>query len=172
MDGRHLVRAAAAAGVLWLGASLSGAQAADVRPVAVGGHAAAQPAAITPQRARSLYLLHCAGCHQVDGSGTPAYGVPSMIDTLGVFQRTKAGRAFLVQVPGARNANVTDAELAALTNWALRTFSPKTLPADFRPYTTAEVTRWRANPPLDIAGARTQVLVGLQMTATRGRDGN
>ena len=118
-------------------------------------------AAISPQRARSLYLLHCAGCHQVDGSGAPQFGVPTMIDTLGYFQRTRAGRAFLVQVPGARNSNVSDAELAALTNWALRTFSQSTLPQDFKPYSTAEVAHWRADPPLDIATARETVIAGL-----------
>jgi mono/diheme cytochrome c family protein len=130
---------------------------------AVGG---ASESAVTPQRARSLYLLHCAGCHQIDGSGTPKFGVPSMIDTLGQFQRTPAGRAFLVQVPGARNANVSDAELAALTNWALRTFSSATLPAGFKPYTTAEVKRWRATPPLDIAGARAAVVAALPVPLT------
>ena len=121
---------------------------------------------VSPQRARSLYLLHCAGCHQTDGSGTPAFGVPSMIDSLGAFLRTPAGRAFLVQVPGARNANVSDAELAALTNWELRAFSAATLPADFRPYTTTEVTHWRANPPVDIAAARAAVVAGLPVAAT------
>jgi mono/diheme cytochrome c family protein len=133
-----------------------------------GGRAAAPDAAaaITPQRARSLYLLHCAGCHRVDGSGAPAYGVPTMIDTLGQFQHTPAGRAFLVQVPGARNSAVTNAELAALTNWALRTFSPATLPADFKPYTAAEVSAWRAHPPADIAGARADIIATLPMPSS------
>ena len=129
--------------------------------------AAATDAGVTPQRARSLYILHCAGCHQIDGSGTPAYGVPSMIDTLGQFERTAAGRAFLVQVPGARNASVTDAELAAMTNWALRTFSAATLPSDFKPYTAAEVTPLRANPPLDIAGARAAIVAALPAPTPR-----
>ena len=106
-------------------------------------------------------MLHCAGCHRVDGSGAPGFGVPTMIDTLGQFQRTSAGRAFLLQVPGARNAAITDAELAALTNWAVKAFSAPTLPADFQPYTTAEVTHWRANPPLDIAGTREAVVAAL-----------
>jgi mono/diheme cytochrome c family protein len=147
---------------------ISRACAAGLIVLGLAGPAAGEGAdgAVTPQRARSLYLLHCAGCHQVDGSGTPKFGVPSMIDTLGQFQRTAAGRAFLVQVPGARNANVSDAELAALTNWTLRTFSAGTLPAEFKPYTTAEVKRWRANPPLDIAGARATVVAALPVPLT------
>lgn len=130
---------------------------------AVASAAAAAPASAAPisdQRARGLYLLHCAGCHRIDGSGQPGFGVPSMRGVLGLFPRTPAGRAFLVQVPGARNAGVTDAELAALTNWALRAFSPAQLAPDFTPYTTAEVARWRASPPLDIEAARMAIVAG------------
>jgi mono/diheme cytochrome c family protein len=115
-------------------------------------------AAISPQRARSLYLLHCSGCHQADGSGSPGFGVPSMRGVLGKFQQSTAGRAFLVQAPGARNAHLTDAELAALTNWALLAFSPATLPAGHQPYTAEEVGRWRADPPLDVAAARAAIV--------------
>lgn len=123
-------------------------------------HGGADGQAITPQRARTLYRLYCAGCHQLDGSGSPAFGIPTMRGTLGQFQRTPSGRAFLVQAPGARNARITDAELAALTNWALREFSAATLPDDFKPYTTEEVARWRANPPLDVAGTRAAIAAG------------
>lgn len=116
--------------------------------------------AITPLRARTLFRLYCSGCHQVDGSGSPEFGIPSMRGTLGHFQQTLAGRAFLVQAPGARNAGITDAELAALTNWALHEFSAPTLPAGFQPYTADEVARWRAAPPLDVAGARAAIAAG------------
>lgn len=116
--------------------------------------------AITPLRARTLFRLYCSGCHQTDGSGSPEFGVPSMRGTLGYFPRTPAGRAFLVQAPGARNAHVTDAELAALTNWALGEFSSQTMPADFQPYTADEVRRWRANPPLDVTGTRNTIAAG------------
>ncbi|MES2259351.1 MAG: cytochrome C [Pseudomonadota bacterium] len=124
---------------------------------AFGADAAAE---ISPQRARSLYLLHCSGCHQPDGSGSPAFGVPTMRGSLGHFQNTPAGRAFLVQAPGARNAHISDAELAALTNWQLLQFAPATLPPNFKPYTAEEVSRWRANPPLDVAAARAAIVAG------------
>lgn len=140
-------------------------------PVAASSAAAGTPrsaprAGVSVERARGLYLLHCAGCHRVDGSGAPNHGVPTMIDTLGQFQRTVAGRAFLLQVPGARNSSVTDAELAALTNWAVHEFSAATLPAGFQPYTEAEAAHWRANAPLDIAGTREAVVAGLPGTTT------
>lgn len=122
---------------------------------------AAKPAepgtAITRARVRSLYRQYCAGCHQLDGSGAPASGIPDMRATLGHFQRSERGRAFLVQAPGARNAGISDRELAALSNWLLYEFSRSTLPADFQPYTTEEVGRWRANPPLDVAGTRAAI---------------
>lgn len=117
---------------------------------------------ISPARARSTFVLHCAGCHQIDGSGQPKVGVPSMRDSLGYFLGSPAGRAFLVQVPGARNASISDADLAALTNWELLNFSKAQVPADFVPYSTAEVTAARANPPLDVMAARGVILQDLR----------
>ncbi|SFV14971.1 hypothetical protein [Pseudoduganella namucuonensis] len=122
-----------------------------------GGNATRE---ISPRRARTLYTLHCSGCHLPDGSGSPAHGVPSMRGALGHFPATLAGRAFLVQAPGARNSSISDAELAALTNWQLREFAPGTLPADFKPYTAEEVARFRAAPPLDVAAARAAIVAG------------
>ena len=122
--------------------------------------------AITAQRARGLYLLHCAGCHRFDGSGAPAFGVPTLVNTLGKYQLTAKGRAYLVQVPGARNAGVTDAELAAMTNWQLQAFSAATVPKDFKPYTTEEVRRLRRHPPADIAGERAAILAELPVPLT------
>jgi mono/diheme cytochrome c family protein len=115
-------------------------------------------AAISPARARSMFFLHCAGCHSIDGGGHPNVGVPSMRNTLGYFLGSPAGRALIVQVPGARNASISDAELAALTNWELMNFSKDQLPADFVPYTAAEVTQARPHPPLDVAVARSKIL--------------
>lgn len=122
-------------------------------------HAAqAEQPAISTARAKSLYILHCAGCHQMDGSGQPHAGIPTMRDTLGYFLLTPAGRALLVQVPGARNATVSDAELAALTNWQLAAFSPGSVPPGSPPYTEEEVSRLRGNPPQDVMAARRAVL--------------
>ena len=47
---------------------------------------------------RTLYVLHCAGCHAMDASGVPDKGVPSMRGALGHFMRLPEGRAFLVQI--------------------------------------------------------------------------
>lgn len=127
------------------------------------GAAAPDPAeAISDARARAMFTLRCAGCHQLDGAGHPQFGVPSMRDKLGYFLGSAAGRAFLVQAPGARNAALSDAELTALTNWALRNFAGASLPADFTPYSTREVSQARANPPRDVAAARSAFLQELR----------
>ncbi len=126
--------------------------------VLAAGGAQAGEALISEARARSLFVLNCAGCHQIDGSGAPHAGVPSMRGNLGHFLGSAAGRAFLVQVPGARNSALSDAELAALTNWQLLSFSSASVPAGFTPYTTAEVTQSRGRPPSDVAAARAAIL--------------
>jgi mono/diheme cytochrome c family protein len=140
------------------GAALSGLQVAAHASEAVENR---QPP-ISPARARSLFTLHCAGCHQINGSGLPQAGVPSLQNTLAWFLGLPEGRAYLVQVPGARNATVTDAELAALTNWELQTFSKSILPTNFTPYTEAEVQVARRNPPADITAARGLILNALE----------
>lgn len=148
------------AGAAMLAADLNGApvMAADAAALAAPE---ANRQTISAAHARSNFILHCAGCHQIDGSGQPNFGVPSMRDSLGYFVRSAAGRAFLVQVPGARNASITDAELAALTNWELQTFSRAQMPAGFVPYTAAEVTAARSHPPRDVMAARKVILQDL-----------
>lgn len=113
---------------------------------------------ISVGRARSLYILHCAGCHLMDGSGVPDKDVPSMRGAIGQFLNLPEGRAFLIQAPGARNSSLTDAELAAVTNWMLKDFSRDTLPLNYQPYTASEVSSYRNLYPLDIIGARKAIV--------------
>ena len=110
--------------------------------------------------AREHYTLHCQGCHLADATGQEPY-VPNMVNQIGRFAAVPGGRAYLVQVPGTANAPLTDAEIAALLNWALREFSAATLPADFRPYTAAEVAGYRGTRPLDILARRRTLLAAL-----------
>ena len=108
--------------------------------------------------ARRQYILHCTGCHQTDGSGVPSGGVPDMRSQLGHFLKVPEGRAFLVKVPGTSNAALSNADIARLLNWMLRSFSASTLPADFAPYTESEVTALRGAPLDDVAAARATVV--------------
>jgi len=112
--------------------------------------------------AQQNYLLHCAGCHLPDGSGSAANDVPTLHATPGYFARLPEGRAFLTQVPGIAYSPLSDAEAAEILNWMLYRYSKDTLPADFTPFTEAEVKRLRAERPAEIFKVRDSVLARLR----------
>lgn len=99
------------------------------------------------------YLMHCGGCHDVQGEGAPPM-VPSLRETLGALLTLEGGRDYLVRVPGAYQTPVSDAELAALMNFVLTTFNAQSLPEDFTPYTGEEVATYRSWPILSDPLAR------------------
>ncbi len=111
---------------------------------------------------RQSYLLHCAGCHLPDGSGSKANDVPSLHGTPGHFAKLPEGRAFLTQVPGIAYSPLADDEVAEILNWMLQAYSKDTLPADFVPFTTEEVTKLRATRPAEIFKVRAAVLERLR----------
>lgn len=65
-------------------------------------------------------------------------------------------RSYLLRVPGASQAPLSDADLAAVMNWVLEEFNSETLPKNFRPLTEAEVSQARKNPLADPLKYRTQ----------------
>lgn len=108
------------------------------------------------------YRLYCMGCHQADGTGSPANGIPSMRDEVGHFLRVPGGRAYLSQVPGTLHTPLSDGETAALLSWVMVNIGRGSVPADFQPYTAAEVKRYRASVPDDIPGLRVKLLQELE----------
>jgi len=106
--------------------------------------------------ARSDYLLHCAGCHRPDGTGLPP-DVPSLSGPLGQIVASPAGRDYLARVPGAAQAPLTDAELAAVLNWVLAEFNADTLPASFSPLQGEEVGASRARVLADPLKLRNEI---------------
>ena len=112
--------------------------------------------------ARTNFMLHCMGCHGPDGGGTPTGGVPSLRGSVGTFARLSEGRAFLVQVPGVANAPLDAAALAELLNWMLDEYSAAELPADFVPFTAAEVTVLRRTPVENVPATRAALLKRLR----------
>ena len=92
---------------------------------------------------RELYILHCAGCHRPHGYGALPE-VPGLRQDLGRIAQVQGGRDYLVRVPGAAQAPVTDEELQRIVNWILREFNAEPLPADFEPLSLAEVRAARA----------------------------
>lgn len=129
--------------------------------LAGGGLAAGPAVADADHAARMQYILHCAGCHQADGHGAPDSGVPDMRGQLGHFLKLPEGRAFLVKVPGTSNSALSNREVTRLLNWMVRGFSAPTLPADFAPYTEAEVTTLRSAPLDNVAGERAAIVARL-----------
>ena len=124
-------------------------------------------AAPAADRARTNFLLHCAGCHQQDGSGSAENGIPNLRERVGYFLHLPEGRAFLVQVPGTSQSSLNDRDTATLLNWMVSTLGGTEAPADFSPYTKEEVTRLRGKPLDDVSAARTQVIVRLRQMGYR-----
>lgn len=98
-----------------------------------------------PVRAKQNWMLSCQGCHRADATGTPQT-TPTMAGFVAKFLQVPGGREYLVQVPGVATAALSDADLAEVVNWSLVRFDAANVPADFRPYTPAEVGRLRLKP--------------------------
>jgi len=110
---------------------------------------------------RTNYILMCQGCHLADGAGTPEK-VPALKHEVGRFLQVAGGREYLIQVPGTSQSPLTDEEVAAVLNWILENFSKAQLPADFTPYTGAEVARYRYEPLANASEVRAGLIHELQ----------
>jgi hypothetical protein len=124
-------------------------------------------AAMAGERQRINFLLHCSGCHQPDGSGSPANGIPDMRGRIGYFLSLPEGRAFLVQVPGTAQSSLGDGDTAELLNWMVGSLSMNEVPANFLPYTRDEVAQLRAKPLVDVSAVRASVVDRLQKMGYR-----
>lgn len=113
------------------------------------------------------YRLYCMGCHQADGTGSPANGIPSMRDEVGHFLRVPGGRAYLSQVPGTLHTPLSDGDTAALLTWVMRNIGGRSTPVDFQPYSADEVKSYRASVPDDISGLRKKLLRELEHALPR-----
>ena len=115
------------------------------------------PALAVTSSARGHYVLHCAGCHRVDGSGTPARYVPDLRH-LGQFLQLDGGRAFVIGVPGVMGSGLSDAQVAEVANWLLATMARDSVPEGHQPYTAAEVAAARQRPMADVAAVRQRLM--------------
>jgi mono/diheme cytochrome c family protein len=125
----------------------------------------------TPHRMpRTNFILRCVGCHGMDGAGSEKGGIPDFRNYVGAFSRDEAGRTYVMHVPGVVNANLTNAEIADVMNYVMKTFGQSSLPDDYRPFDKAEVDRLRAAPVKDIVGLRREISASLskQGIATAG----
>lgn len=98
------------------------------------------------------YVLHCAGCHKPDGSGSEV--VPALDET-GMMLSIPGGREYLASVPGVAQAPLSDERLAALLNWMLREMGGR---APVPGYTASEVGRLRKKPLREPVAERNRLL--------------
>ena len=117
---------------------------------------------------RVNYMLHCMGCHLDDGRGHPGT-VPDLRGTVGKFLHSERGREYVIRVPGVAQSALPDDELAAVVNWMLDAFSAAELPADFRPYTAAEVGRLRADKLTEVTRTREALLRAWDQAQAKAR---
>lgn len=119
--------------------------------MALAASAAAQgsPTAMTgvanPDQAHIDYILKCQGCHQPEGGGDIAH-TPPLQGEVARFLHVPGGREFLARVPGVASVDLSDARLAQLLNWTLQRFDRSNMPADFEPYSAAEISQLRRQP--------------------------
>jgi cytochrome c553 len=116
----------------------------------MGGSVAQTPAGIpagvtNPQRAWQNWTLNCQGCHRPDGTGS-AGTAPSLAGTVSKFLNVPGGREYLGRVPGVATSPLSNADLADLMNWMFWRFDKEHMPADFVPFTAAELARLRTSP--------------------------
>ena len=121
------------------------------------------PARVGSAQAHSLYVLHCSGCHGLDGRGHPQADVPDL-HHLPAFLAVEGGREFLIRVPGVMGSGLNDEEVAQVMNWILRTYLPPEQLRRTPPYQAHEVTTARTQPMPDVLAVRQRLL-----TATPAR---
>jgi hypothetical protein len=120
-----------------------------------------------PQRAWQNWTLNCQGCHRFDGSGSDATA-PGIAGTVAKFLWVPGGREYLIRVPGVATSPLADAELAEVVNWMLWRFDKEHVPADFQPYTAAEIAPLRSRPlRLEASQMRSSLLSQAQALAGR-----
>jgi hypothetical protein len=105
----------------------------------------APPGVENPQRAWQHWTLNCQGCHRPDGTGS-AGTTPSLKGTVGRFLSVPGGREYLGRVPGVATSPLSNADLSELMNWMLWRFDKEHLPANFQPFTAAEIGQLRSAP--------------------------
>jgi mono/diheme cytochrome c family protein len=107
--------------------------------------------------ARGLYVLHCAGCHGLDGQGAYSARVPDL-RRMGHFLRLPGGRDFLTRVPGVLGSGLDDAQVAQVLNWMLDGMARATRPADTPLFTALEIDQARASPLADVMAQRRRLV--------------
>ena len=97
------------------------------------------------------YILNCSGCHRIDGTGSRT--VPSLL-AMPELDGKPGARAYWIRIPGAAQAPLSDARLAALMNWLVQRFTGRQPEPE---YTAEEVGRLRSDPSRDPVAKRKEI---------------
>ena len=71
---------------------------------------------------------------------------PSLAGTVARFLTVPGGREYLGRVPGVATSPLSNADLSEVMNWMLWRFDKDHVPANFQPYTAAEIGLLRQSP--------------------------
>lgn len=104
------------------------------------------------------YMLRCLGCHGQDGTGSERGGIPNFQDYVASFSTTSMGRQYLMHVPGVISSSLTDSEIAEVMNYIMRHWGGESLPENFKPFDTAEVSQLRKTEIKDVVAYRRLVV--------------
>ena len=128
-----------------------------------------------------VFASNCIVCHQPDAKGVPGI-YPPLADTVGLYVKLKAGRAYLAHVPSfgltgpieshgeTVDSNMppltqlSDEDIAAVITYVLTKFNQSLLPADFKPFTAQEVHGYRTKEmsETDVHSERAPLLEALK----------
>lgn len=108
-------------------------------------------------QARLNYTLHCRGCHLADGRGAPE-AVPDFSVNMAHYLHTEGGREYVVQVPGAANAPLSDEQLADVINWIYGNLPVGEIVGEYQPFSSEEVASYRQIPLVNVQESRKVLL--------------
>lgn len=100
------------------------------------------------------YILKCAGCHAMDGTGSTSGGIPPL-QLINAFTSDTKGRTYLMHVPGVVSSGLNSTEIAEVMNYIVELWGDKT--ADYTPFTKEEVNQLRAKDIADVVSYRREI---------------
>jgi cytochrome c553 len=104
--------------------------------------------------ASTNYILRCAGCHAMDGTGSKNGGIPPL-QLIKTFTSDAKGRAYLMHVPGVVSTGLNSKEIAEVINYVADRWGDKSI--SYTPFTEQEVAELRSEKIPDIVSYRREI---------------
>lgn len=121
------------------------------------------PLQARPSNVANDYILHCAGCHGMNGAGSEVGGIPDFRDYVAAFSYVPEGRRYVVQVPGVLSSRLDPAATADVMNYVMQRWGGASLREDFQPFDAAEVAALRQEPIADVVRFRRELARNMAM---------